>query len=107
MFKRTKGTELIVPVTSMNLPPGLVVCDLNTNGMVLRTRMATPLALEEKVDWYTCDTHADLKRLCSEGWIWVSCKNTISDDRDFKCENTLPCLRALPIPLQFQVVKVM
>lgn len=69
--------------------------------------MATPLALEEKADWYTCDTHTDLNRLCSEGWIWVSCKKIISEDRDFKCENTLPRLRALPIPRQFQVVKVM
>lgn len=50
MFKRTNGKELIAPVTRTYLPPGSVVMELNTKGVVLRIRMATPLALEEKVD---------------------------------------------------------
>lgn len=51
MFKRANGTELIVPVTRTNLPAGSVNMDLKINGIVLRIRIATPLALEEKEDW--------------------------------------------------------
>lgn len=96
----------MMPVIRTYLPPESVTCDLNMNGTVLRMRMDTPLALEVKLDWYTRDTHDVLKRLCSAGEICVSCKNTTSADRSFKWEKTLPLLSALPIPLQFQVMKV-
>lgn len=56
------------------------------NGIFLLIIIATPLAFEQKLDWYTRPAHPLTRRELSQERIWVSCKNAMSVFSRFKCE---------------------
>lgn len=73
------------PETIKQRALGLLIVDMCLKGADLRNKIATHLALDEKVDWNTWEIQLHLSRLCSECLICASCKNTMSyAGMDFK-----------------------
>ena len=73
------------------------------NWIDLPIKIATPLALELKLEWNTSETQGHLSLTWSLVRMWVSCRNTKSALRRFKWANILDLLIGLPMPLIFQL----
>lgn len=89
-FTKVSELEYSSPVTMIYLPSLSVIVVLCLNGIPLRIRIAVPLALEGKLEWYSCPIHHLLSLLCESFLRCVSRKNIMSVLRDFKWASILP-----------------
>ena len=80
--------------------------EMCSNGMFRRMSIATPLALEEKVDWNVVGSHKYINLHCSVCLMCVSCKKIMSPDKDFKWEKIFPLFKPVLRPLTFQLRRV-
>ena len=103
MLSNKMGTWNSVPVTIKYLPFLSDITLEGENWIDLPIKIATPLALELKSEWNTSETHGHLSLTWSLVRMWVSCRNTRSALRRFKCANILDLLIGLPMPLIFQL----